>query len=145
MGKINLEEIKRQREWAQGLPGFTVSARWPISKDYLRALQRIAVEDSMALPSWAHQFNWDRSQEAVYFREKEWGELNIAQHRVDLYTIQRGLHRVFDRNYDLSIAFRQVVLRSIFEQSATSDVMQVQPRVVSGVIQLALFDQVVYS
>lgn len=125
---------------------FMINPLIPIDKEFLRELQRIAVQDPQALSVWAENYESRPEEEAVYFMEKEWCTLpNMpTPHRVDLYTIQRGLAKVFDIQYKVSIAFRQTVLRALFEQQARPSVLSMQPRMVSHIIQLALFDQGVY-
>ena len=131
---------------ASNLRLFTLQPMIPLDKDFLRLIQRIAVESENALPVWAENFEWRRGEEAVYFDEREWRTLKQkpAQHRVDLYTILRGLTKVFEPQHDISIAMRQTVLKALFEQRANTCVLQLQPMVVSRIVQLALFDQVVW-
>lgn len=127
---------------------FVLQPTMPLDKDFLRLIQRIAVENENALPVWAENFEWRKGEEAVYFDEREWRTLNRlmrpAQHRVDLYTILRGLTKVFEPKHDLSTAMRQTVLKALFEQKANTSVLQLQPLVVSRIVQLALFDQVIW-
>lgn len=126
--------------------GFSLQPIIPLDKDFLRLIQRIAVENENAMPVWAENFEWRRDEEAVYFDEREWRTLKLkpAQHRVDLYTILRGLTKVFEPRHDISIAMRQTVLKALFEQQANTSVLQLQPMVVSRIVQLALFDQVIW-
>ncbi len=125
---------------------FTIQPTIPLGKDFLRQLQKLAVEHEEALPVWAEHFQLRPEEEAVYFCEKEWRGLNPqpAPHRVDLYCILRGLVKVFDLKYDISIPMRQVVLKALFEQYARTNVLELHPQVISKIIQLALFDQVVW-
>lgn len=131
---------------ASNLRLFTLQPMMPLDKDFLRMIQRIAVENENALPVWAENFEWRRNEEAVYFDEREWRTLKQkpAQHRIDLYTILRGLTKVFEPQYDISIAMRQIVLKAMFEQQAGTSVLHLQPLVVSRIVQLALFDQVIW-
>lgn len=133
---------------ASNLRLFTLQPMVPLDKDFLRMVQRVAVENENALPVWAENFEWRREEEAVYFDEREWRTLNRlmrpAQHRVDLYTILRGLTKVFEPQHDLSVAMRQMVLKALYEQNAPTSVLQLQPLVVSRIVQLALFDQVIW-
>lgn len=135
-------------EQAQGQPiaRFVLTPSIPLDKDFLREVQRIAVNDPMALPVWAMNFSWRPEEEAVYFQEKEWRSLDVtpAPHRVDLYTIQRGLLKIFDVKYDVSIATRQMVLRALFEQQNKPSILSLHPLSMSQVVQLALFDQVIW-
>lgn len=128
------------------IPRFMLTPLIPLDKEFLRELQRLAIEDAQALPVWAENFRLKPTEEAVYFDEKEWRGLNPmpASHRVDLYAIQRGLVKVFNPKYNLSIAMRQMVLRSLFEQQDRPNIMQLHPHSVSQIIQLAIFDQVVW-
>lgn len=128
------------------LPRFMLQPTIPLDKDFLRKLQKIAVNHEEALPVWAEHFQSRPAEEAVYFCEKEWRGLppQPAPHRVDLYTIMRGLVKVFDPKYDISIAMRQVVLKALFEQYAPTSVLDLHPQVVSKIIQLSLFDQVIW-
>lgn len=132
------------------IPRFMLTPLIPLDKEFLREVRRIAIEDAQALPVWAENFRLKPEEEAVYFDEKEWREVSStvtirpASHRVDLYTIQRGLVKVFNPKYDLSIAMRQMTLRALFEQQDRPNILQLHPRVVSQVIQLAVFDQVVW-
>lgn len=125
---------------------FTLQPMIPLDKDFLRLIQRVAVENENALPAWAENFEWRRNEEAVYFDEREWRTLRQkpAQHRVDLYTILRGLTKVFEPQHDISIPSRQIVLKALFEQKANTSVLELQPLVVSRIVQLALFDQVIW-
>jgi hypothetical protein len=124
---------------------FMLTPLVPLDKEFLRELRRIAIEDKEALPAWAENFRFKPEEEAVYFDDKEWRDLDPkpASYRVDLYTLQRGLVKVFDPKHELSIAMRQMVLRSLFEQQARPNILQMHPLAVSRIIQLALFDQVV--
>ncbi len=128
------------------LPQFTLQPQIPLDKNFLRLILSIAVNEEEALPVWGEQFRRREEEEAVYFSEREWRGLNPqpAQHRVDLYTVLRGLTKVFEPKYDVSIPLRQVVLKALFEQKANTSVLALQPRVTSHIIQLALFDQVVW-
>jgi hypothetical protein len=125
---------------------FTLSPQFPLDKTFLRDLLRIAVRDPLALPGWAENFVMKPEEEAIYFDEKEWRDLPTkpAPHRVDLYTILRGMVKVFDPKYDVGIATRQMVLRALYEQDAKPNILKMFPRAISGVIQLALFDQVIW-
>lgn len=125
---------------------FTLQPMIPLDKDFLRLVQRIAVENENALPAWAENFEWRCGEEAVYFDEREWRGLKQkpAPHRVDLYTILRGLTKVFEPQHDISIAMRQIVLKALFEQQSNTSVLELQPLVVSRIVQLALFDQVIW-
>lgn len=127
-------------------PQFTLQPTIPLDKDFLRMIQRVAVNHDEALPVWAEHFQGRPAEEAIYFCEREWRGLNPtpAPHRVDLYTIMRGLVKVFDPKYDLSISSRQMVLKALFEQKAATNVLQLHPQLVSRIIQLALFDQVLW-
>lgn len=131
-------------------PRFTIQPMIPLDKDFLRLIQRVAVQNQSSLPVWAENFQWRDKEEAVYFTEREWRGLKPqpAQHRVDLYTVMRGLTKVFDPKHDLTIAMRQTVVRSLYEQPHHlygTNILQLQPHVPSQIIQLALFDQVVYG
>lgn len=125
---------------------FTLQPQIPLDKEFLRLVQSIAVHNENALPVWAENFRRREEEEAWYFDEREWRGLKQmpASHRMDLYTILRGLVKVFEPKYEISIAMRQVVLKSLFEQRANTSVLQLQPDAVSKVVQLALFDQVVW-
>lgn len=142
-----IEGIKRFSV-EQGRPRFSIQPMIPLDKDFLRKLQRIAVNHEEALSVWAECFQGRPEEEAIYFREKEWRGLDPraqpAPHRVDLYCILRGLVKVFDSKYDLSIPTRQVVLKALFEQGAKTNVLELHPRVISMIIQLAIFDQVIW-
>lgn len=131
---------------AAELARFTLQPMIPLDKDFLRMLQRIAVNHDEALPVWAEHFQGRPAEEAIYFCEKEWRGLSPlpAPHRVDLYCIMRGLVKVFDPKYDLSIQTRQIVLKALFEQYAKTSVLELHPQVVSKIIQLAIFDQVIW-
>ncbi len=131
---------------APDLHRFTLQPMIPVDKDFLRLIQKIAVDNEEALPVWAEHFQGRPAEEAIYFCEREWAGLNPlpAPHRVDLYTILRGLVKVFDPKYDISIAMRQMVLKALFEQKAPTSVLSLHPQVVSRIIQLALFDQVIW-
>ncbi len=131
---------------APDLHRFTLQPMIPVDKDFLRMIQKIAVDNEEALPVWAEHFQGRPAEEAIYFCEKEWRGLSPlpAPHRVDLYCILRGLVKVFDPKYDISIAMRQMVLKALFEQKANTNVLQLHPQVVSRIIQLAIFDQVVW-
>lgn len=131
---------------AAELARFTLQPMIPLDKDFLRMLQRIAVNHDEALPVWAEHFQGRPAEEAIYFCEKEWRGLNPLPppHRVDLYCIMRGLVKVFDPKYDLSIQTRQIVLKALFEQYAKTSVLELHPQVVSKIIQLAIFDQVIW-
>lgn len=137
------EELRRV---SANLRLFTLQPQIPLDKDFLRLIQSIAVNNEEALPAWAENFRRREEEEAVYFDEREWRGVKPppAPHRVDLYTILRGLVKVFDPKYDISIAMRQVVLKALFEQDANTSVLHLQPLVVSRIIQLALFDQVLW-
>lgn len=128
------------------VPRFTLQPQIPLDKDFLRLIQSIAVNNENALPMWAENFRRREEEEAVYFDEREWRGLNPqpAPHRMDLYTIMRGLSKVFEPKYEISIAMRQVVLKALFEQKANTSVLQLQPQAVSHIVQLALFDQVIW-
>lgn len=128
------------------IPRFTLQPMIPLDKDYLRLIQKIAVNHDEALPVWAEHFQGRPAEEAIYFCEREWRGLDPmpAPHRVDLYAIMRGLVKVFDPKYAVSIATRQMVLKSLFEQKANTNVLQLHPQVVSQIIQLSLFDQVIW-
>lgn len=142
-----LPEIEKSRAWvAANLRLFTLQPQIPLDKEFLRMIQSIAVNNEEALPVWAENFQSRPDEEAIYFDEREWRGLNQppAPHRVDLYTILRGLVKVFDPKYDISIPMRQVVLKALYEQKAKTSVLHLQPLVVSRVIQLALFDQVLW-
>lgn len=129
---------------------FTIQPTIPLDKDYLRELLAIAVENQAALPVWASGFEWRPTEEAVYFCEREWDSLCLRggarppPHRVDLYSVMRGLTKVFDVKYEMSIAARQMVLRSLFEQNVRPNVLSLQPGIVSQIIQLSLFDQIIW-
>lgn len=125
---------------------FTLQPQIPLDKDFLRLIQSVAIHNENALPVWAENFQRREEEEAVYFDEREWRTLKQAPapHRVDLYTILRGLVKVFEPKYDISIAMRQTVLKALFEQKANTSVLQLQPMVVSRIVQLALFDQVIW-
>ena len=129
------------------LPRFTLQPTIPLDKDFLRLIQKIAVEHEEALPVWAEHFTSNPSEEAVYFCEKEWRGLSFspAPHRMDLYTIMRGLSKVFYPKYDISIAMRQMVLKALFEQGSKTNVIELHPQAVSRIIQLSLFDQVIWG
>jgi hypothetical protein len=131
---------------AAELARFTLQPMIPLDKDFLRLIQRIAVEHENALPVWAEFFTWCPEEEAVYFDEREWRGLKQkpAAHRMDLYTILRGMVKVFDPKYDLSIASRQMVLKALFEQKAATSVLALHPQTVSHIIQLSIFDQVIW-
>ncbi len=131
---------------AADLARFTLQPMIPLDKDFLRMIQKIAVNHDEALPVWAEHFQGRPDEEAIYFCEKEWRGLSPtpAPHRVDLYCILRGLVKVFDPKYALSIAARQTVLKALFEQKAKTSVLELQPQLVSHIIQLAIFDQVVW-
>src|ERR1700741_125097 len=96
---------------------FTLSPQLPLDKAFLRDLLKIAVNNPRARPGWAENFVIKPEEEAVYFDEKEWRDLPIkpASHRVDLYTIMRGMVKVFDPKYEVNIATRQMVLRALYE------------------------------
>lgn len=131
---------------ASNLRLFTLQPLIPLDKSFLRLIQSVAVLNESALPVWAENFEWRHDEEAVYFDEREWRGLKQkpAQHRVDLYTILRGLVKMFDPKYDLSIPERQVVLKALFEQNVKKNVLELQPQTVSHIVQLALFDQVIW-
>lgn len=132
--------------FAASLRLFTLQPTIPLGKDFLRTIQQIAVNHTEALPVWAENFSSRPAEEAIYFDEREWRGLSPspAPHRVDLYTIMRGLVKVFDPKYDISIATRQLVLKALFEQDAPTSVLHLHPQVTSKVVQLALFDQVIW-
>lgn len=125
---------------------FTLNPTFPLDKDFLREIQRIAMTEPHACPVWAEGFTPVPAEEAYYFLSKEWRGLDVSvpPHRIDLYAIQRGLLKVFDLRYDVSIAVRQAVLKALFEQKARPSVFEACPRVASIVVQLTLFDQVIY-
>ena len=125
---------------------FTLQPQIPLDKEFLRLVQSIAVHNENALSVWAENFQRREEEEAVYFDEREWRTLKQkpAPHRMDLYCILRGLVKVFDPKYDISIAMRQTVLKALFEQKANTSVLQLQPQAVSRIIQLSLFDQVIW-
>lgn len=131
-------------------PVFTISPMFPLTKDFLRHVQQVAMTDKLACPVWGTYFRRKEDEESWYFEEKEWAHLGEhapkpAPHRVDLYTIHRGLEKVFNvRTQEISIAARQAVLKAIFEQDARPSIFDACPRLASHVVQLALFDQVVY-
>lgn len=128
------------------MPIATLQLMIPLDKDFLRRIQMIAVDHKEALPVWAENFSGRPDEEAIYFDEKEWRGLSPspAPHRVDLYTILRGLVKVFDPKYGVSVTMRQVVLKSLYEQNAPTSVLDLHPQVVSKIIQLAIFDQVIW-
>lgn len=127
-------------------PRFTLQPMIPVDKDFLRLIQSIAVHNENALPVWAEHFQRREEEEAVYFDEREWRSLAPmpAPHRMDLYTILRGLVKVFEPKHDITIAMRQTVLKALFEQKAKTSVLQLQPQVVSRIVQLSIFDQVIW-
>lgn len=129
------------------VPCFILQVSIPLDKNYLRSIQQKAVNDPLALSVWAENFSGRPSEEAIYFDEKEWRGLDPkpAPHRVDLYTIQRGLIKMLDPKYNIGIASRQMVLRSLFEQPSKGHILTYHPMSISWLIQLALFDQVVYG
>lgn len=131
---------------ASNLRLFTLQPTMPLDKEFLRLIQSIAVHNKNALPAWAENFRRREEEEAWYFDEREWATLNPkpAPHRMDLYTVLRGLVKVFDPKYDISIAMRQIVLKSLFEQRAKTSVLTLQPQAVSRIIQLSVFDQVLW-
>jgi hypothetical protein len=128
------------------LPRFTLQPMIPLDKEFLRLIQSIAVHNENALPVWAENFRRREEEEAWYFDEREWRGLKPqpAPHRMDLYTILRGLVKVFDPKYEVSIAMRQMVLKALFEQSAKTSVLTLHPQSVSQIIQLSIFDQVIW-
>ena len=125
---------------------FTLQPTIPLDKAFLRMIQQIAVTNENALPVWAEHFQRREEEEAVYFCEREWRGLSPqpAPHRMDLYTILRGLVKVFDPKYDVSIAMRQMVLKALFEQKAPTSVLQLHPQSVSHIVQLSIYDQVIW-
>lgn len=134
------------KQFAHNLRLFTLQPMIPVDKSFLRQIQSIAVHNEEALPVWAENFRRREEEEAWYFEEREWRGLKQmpAPHRVDLYTVLRGLVKVFDPKYEVSIPMRQIVLKALYEQNANTSVLQLQPLTVSRIIQLALFDQVVW-
>lgn len=128
------------------MPRFMLAPLIPLKVEFLRGIQHQAVNDARALPVWAENFSGRPAEEAVYFDEKEWRGLNPAPrpHRIDLYGIQRGLLKVFDAKYNLSITSRQIVFQALYDQGRYN-ILLLNPNVVSEIIQLALFDQVIYS
>lgn len=134
------------RDGGPAQPVFTLSPLFPLNKDFLREIQRVAMTEPHACPVWGEGFTPEPNEEAYYFLNKEWRELDLPPpaHRVDLYAIQRGLLKVFDARYDIGIAIRQAVLKALFEQNARPSVFEACPRTASIIVQLSLFDQVIY-
>lgn len=139
-------------------PVFTLTPVIPLDKEYLRELLRVATSHVTCIRAWGTVVRVLEDQGPTYLvDEKEWDaemgragndeasiRLRPPSHRVDLYCLQRGLHKVFEAKYHISLATRQIVLRSLFEQSARPCVFAVAPFALSEIVQLALFDQIVY-
>lgn len=130
-------------------PRFTLTVQIPMSKDFLRHVQRIAMTNPNACPRWGKVVERRDDQGPTYlFDEHEWEGLQLRPppHRIDLYTIQRGLAKIFDAKYQLSMATRQMVLRALFEQTINGQngVLALLPSLCDQIVQLALYDQVVY-
>lgn len=131
---------------APSIARFTLAPVIPLDKAYLKNLQLIAVGGPNGLSTWAENFEHMPAEETFFFDEQEWCGLDPKPipHRLDLYTLQRGLLKVFDSKYDVSISTRQLVLHSLFEQHASPNILSMHPMVASRIVQLALFDQIVY-
>lgn len=129
---------------------YTIQPVIPLDRAFLNECMRIAIDNPECLCAWAvinkQALELDRPpicvDIVVWAQEKEWPEGTPL--RIDINTLQRGLYKVFDTNQALSIPTRQLVLKALFEQAARPTVFEVAPRVLSDVIQLAVFDQVVY-
>jgi len=131
-------------------PVFTLTPVIPLDKEYLRELLKVAMNHVACVRSWGVVMGCLPEQGPTYLvDEKEWAgnidqHMRMPSHRIDLYTLQRGLLKVFDAKYRISLSTRQMVLRSLFEQDRRPCVFAVAPFALSEIIQLALFDQIVY-
>lgn len=135
-----------------GLPLATITPSIALSHGFLLVLLDVAVTDPQAIQVWACNIEEApslSSRSSVYtFDEKEWDTRLPAAvpppHRLDTYALTRGLYKCFEARHDLTIPFRQQVLRWLFEQESCAQSVRVMPKVVDKIVQLALFDQVIY-
>lgn len=122
----------------------TLSISIPLHESLLRQILKTAIDNPQGCLQWAQVVG---HEDGVYLLdEKEWAAVVGTvppSHRVDLYTVARGLHKVFETRHNLPVATRQMVLRALFEQSEET-VLVLLPELCSAIIQLALFDQLVY-
>lgn len=126
----------------------SISPLIPLSQDFLVAMLDVAATDPEAVSVWAwHIEKTGADDSPIYlFDEREWDtrrpEAVPPKLRLDIYALTRGLYKCFLPQYQISIAFRQQVLRWLFERDERT--MRLMPRVVDQIVQLALFDQVIY-
>lgn len=141
-------------------PVFTLTPTIPLDKEWLRETLAVAMAHSMAVPAWGKVVKMIPGEGPTYLvDEREWDAdfgthpgndyearfaLRPPSHRVDLYTLQRGLLKAFDLKYSMGVGNRMLLFKSLFEQNRRPSVFEVSPFVLSEVIQLALFDQIVY-
>lgn len=139
-------------------PVFTLTPTIPLDKEWLRETLVVAMAHSMAVPAWGRIVKILPDEGPTYLvDEREWDaemgragndeasiRLRPPSHRVDLYTLQRGLLKAFDLKYSMGVGNRMLLFKSLFEQNRRPSVFEVSPFVLSEVIQLALFDQIVY-
>lgn len=125
-------------------PRFMLHPLIPLKPEYLAWVRDCALTEG--IQSWGRV---DRivkigAVETYLVVEKEWDGLKQAPmpHQVDLHTIVRGLDKVFDLRYDLPIEVRHLVLTSLYDPSWGP--RHLKPRTCDVILQLALFDQLVY-
>lgn len=126
----------------------SISPMMPLSQDFLVAMLDVAATDPQAVSVWAWNIEKTGPDDSpIYlFDEREWDtrrpEAVPPKLRLDIYAMTRGLYKCFMPQYQISIAFRQQVLRWLFERDERA--MRLMPKVVDQIVQLALFDQVIY-
>lgn len=128
-----------------------LSLQFPTARPYLVGVLTVAMTHPEAALVWAnHIMKLEDFKDTWTFDEREWDALvwDIAvrplPHRIDIFTVMRGLTKVFDARYSISLAARQAVLRSLYEQHMPTTVLYLLPHVTSQIIQLAVYDQVIY-
>lgn len=138
-------------------PVFNLSLTLPLSKEFLRGVQVIAMTaQPLGVLSWAHVVDIKHDQGPTYLiRCVEWDDIGLDAEppeplSVDLYTVQRGLAKAFDARFEheIIVADRIHLVRAVLMQQVSPQVgaavLAEQPLLLSRVVQLALFDQVIY-
>lgn len=123
----------------------TLALTFPLHESFLLEILTCATTRPEGVLRWSEPVPAMRPP-AMHLRPlREPDEPIPPPYRVDLYTLQRGLLKCFDvHQTGVSLAERQVLLRALYEQHITPGVLTLTPGLCDKIIQLALFDRVVY-
>lgn len=137
-------------------PIFMLSLSLPLSKEFLRGVQAIAMAaNPLGVTSWADVVNIQQDRGPTYYLTcHDWAEVEPSGVRpdplaVDLYTIQRGLTKIFEPQFDpeIPITDRITVFRAALMQQTSAHIgaaVLSDPLLLSRIVQLSLFNQIIY-